>query len=245
MSDSGAAEDGRTILVPEIPQHTARGRARRFEGSSLRVDDGLLVFVSAPGMLSSRYGRAKYPGFRLPIGTAPSEAAELVLLRTPGALGGFNWDDFSCYAVLDSRGTVLGYVPTGEATPGGPLALKRTACFPAEDVRRFAGRGGLGYREESALPAPEMEHRYPGSSRGLRVLLAIQYTMTPVVIATGVYLLVVTLTGWDHWAPATRGFRVIVLAIGVVITALGFVLAGLVVALSTKTLKARRQFERQ
>lgn len=245
VSDSGAAEDGRAILVPEVPQHAARGLARRLEGSWLRVEDGLLVFVSAPGMLSSRHGRAKYPGFSLPIGNAPSEAAELVLLRTPGALGGISWDDFSCYAVLDSRRAVLGYVPTGEAAPGGALELKRTACFPAEEVRRFAGRGGLGYREESALPAPEMEHRYPGSSRGFGVRLAVYYVMTPAVIATGVYLVVLTLTGWDDWAPETRGFRVISLVFGVVITALGFALAGLVVAIWAKTFKARRQYERR
>lgn len=244
VSGSAAAEDGHASLVPEAPGHAAPRLVRLFEGSSLRVEDGLLIFVSAPGMLRSRHGRAKYPGFSLTIGVAPSEAAELVLLHTPGALGGISWDDQSCYAVLDCRGAVLGYVPTGEVVTGGTLVPERTAWFPAHAVRRFASRAGLGYREESALPAPEMEHRYPGSSRGLGLRLAAYYLMTPAVIATGVFLVVLTMTGWDDWAPETRGFRVIFLCFGAVITALGLVLAGVVVTIWTKTFKARREYER-
>src|SRR5665647_51367 len=182
-------------------------------------------------MLDTRHGRAKYPGFSLTIGHGSSEAAELVLLRTPGALGGVGWDDYSCYVVLDSRGTVLGYVPTGKAAAGRSFVPERTAWFPPDAVRRFAGRVGLGYREERALPAPEMDRRYPGSSRGFGVRLAAYSLATPIVLATGVYLVVLTLTGWADWAPETRGFRVVFLLLGVMITALGLALASLVATL--------------
>lgn len=190
-------------LVPHRPVLPTGLWRRTFDGSFLEASSESITYVGrvANGGWTIRFNQV----------AAPIKIVHVAGILIVGIKGGAQILDH--YVLVDGLGRLL----TPQGIPATTVATLSRA-FPADAVRAFAARHGIGFAQDNIETIEDLRARYPRLVGGVEGMLVMQYVNFAICLGGGVMLLAVT-----YSTDAPLGFSIAFSLLGAVFALGSFV----------------------
>jgi hypothetical protein len=203
-----------TVLLPQTKYGDGPRRRRRYEGSSLVAEDGMLRWTPAPGASPGRW--------QLTLGCARGQAATLVHVHSAALVPSRFDASVDWYVLVDAAGTVLAHFPESTDVP---YRTGSDPWFTQAAVAAFAAGAGLGFKDVYVESPKELEAQFPGLYPHLSALVVMSYVTALTYVAIGVGLLGLGVSIWAGGGFRPAGSLAATVAVGAVMFLLGLLLA--------------------